>query len=179
MPNFFSSWRGRLVENLTGTVLEIGVGGGENLRYYRRAQVIHAIEPHAERAREAESVAAAVDHGIPVYVRVAPAEELPYADAMFDVVVSSLVFCSVTDQDRALAEIERVLRPQGVLWMVEHVRPKTPILAQLATAVTPHWRKIAHNCHLDRPTLSVLTQRGWRVDVLRRRGVFVKLRATR
>lgn len=177
--SLFSSWRGRLVENLSGSVLEIGVGAGENLRYYRRADVIHAIEPDAERARQAEDVAAAVTHGIPIHIQVAPAEELPYADSMFDVVVSSLVFCSVTDQDRALAEIERVLRPEGVLWMVEHVRPKTPILAQFAAAVTPQWRKIAHNCHLDRPTLSVLERRGWRVDVLRRRGVFVKVRATR
>lgn len=165
--------------DLSGAVLEIGVGVGENLRYYRRAEVIHAIEPNAERARQAEDVAAAVEHGIPVYVQVAPAEALPYPDAMFDVVVSSLVFCSVSDQERALAEIERVLRPGGVLWMVEHVQPKTPLLAQVAAAVTPYWRRIAHNCHLDRPTLAVLARRGWRVDVLRRRGVFVKLRATR
>ncbi|MEZ4636696.1 MAG: class I SAM-dependent methyltransferase, partial [Caldilineaceae bacterium] len=167
------------VGDLAGSVLEIGVGAGENLRYYRRADVIHAIEPNAERARQAEDVAAVAAHGIPIHVRVAPAEALPFPDAMFDVVVSSLVFCSVTDQARALGEIERVLRPDGVLWMVEHVRPKTPILAQVAAAVTPYWRRIAHNCHLDRPTLTILAQRGWRVDVLRRRGVFVKLRATR
>ncbi len=179
MMNPLSGWRGRLVGDLTGTVLEIGVGEGENLRYYRHAQVIHAIEPDADRARCAEEVAAAVDHKIPIHVRVAPAEALPYPDSAFDVVVSSLVFCSVTDQEQALAEIERVLRRDGVLWMVEHVRPKTPILAQLAGAVTPYWRRMAFNCHLDRPTLSVLESRGWRVEVLRRRGVFVKLRATR
>jgi ubiquinone/menaquinone biosynthesis C-methylase UbiE len=120
-----------------------------------------------------------VHHQIPIHVQIAPAESLPYPDDHFDVVVSSLVFCSVTNQQQALAEIERVLRPDGVLWMVEHVRPQTPILAKLASIVTPYWRKVAFNCHLDRPTLEVLAQRGWRVDLLRRHGVFVKLKATR
>jgi ubiquinone/menaquinone biosynthesis C-methylase UbiE len=175
----FSNWRPGLVGDLTGTVLEIGAGTGENFDYYRRAQVIHAIEPDPERAREAEFAALEVRHQIPIYVEVAPAETLPYPDDHFDVVVSSLVFCSVTSQERALAEIERVLRPGGELWMVEHVRPSTPILARLASTATPYWRKIAFNCHLDRPTLDLLDQRGWRVELQRRLGVFVKLRATR
>lgn len=175
----FSNWRPGLVGDLTGTVLEIGAGTGENFGYYRRAQAIHAIEPDPERAREAEFAALEVRHGIPIHVEVAPAEALPYPDAHFDVVVSSLVFCSVSSQDQALTEIERVLRPGGVLWMVEHVRPSTPALAWLASTVTPHWRKIAFNCHLDRPTLDLLHQRGWRVELQRRIGVFVKLRATR
>jgi ubiquinone/menaquinone biosynthesis C-methylase UbiE len=160
-------------------VLEIGAGTGENFGYYRRAQVVHAIEPDPERAREAEFTALGVEHDIPIHVEVAPAEALPYPDAHFDVVVSSLVFCSVTSQDQALAEIERVLRPDGELWMVEHVRPSTPALAWLASTVTPYWRKFAFNCHLDRPTLDLLHRRGWRVELRRRIGVFVKLRATR
>ena len=80
---------------------------------------------------------------------------------------------------RVLGEIERVLRPGGVLWMVEHVRPQTPVLARLATFVTPGWRRIAHNCHLDRPTIETLRSVGWQVEILRRRGVLVKLKAWR
>jgi ubiquinone/menaquinone biosynthesis C-methylase UbiE len=177
--NLFSTWRPGLVEDLTGTVLEIGAGTGENFDYYRRADLIHAIEPDPKRAREAEFAALEVRHQIPIYVEVAPAEALPYPDAHFDVVVSSLVFCSVTSQAEALAEIERVLRPGGELWMVEHVRPSTPMMAWLASSATPYWRKIAFNCHLDRPTLDLLQEHGWRVELQRRLGVFVKLRATR
>lgn len=174
-------WRARLVERLTGDVLEIGVGTGANLPHYRAAASVTAIEPDVDRAGEAAIAAAQASDrlGIPVRVDVAPAEALPYPDASFDVVVSSLVFCSVADQRQAIVEIERVLRPDGVLWMVEHVRPQTPALARLATFLTPGWRRIAHNCHLDRPTVDVLQEAGWEVEILRRRGVLVKLKAWR
>lgn len=172
-------WRARLVGSVQGDVLEIGVGAGANLPFYRAASSVCAIEPdplRAEQARQA-GVKAAKQLGIPVQVDVAPAESLPYAAASFDAVVSTLVFCSVADQRQALAEIERVLRRGGVLWMVEHVRPQTEALARLASFATPGWRRIAHNCHLDRPTLDVLHEAGWQVELLRRRGVLVKVRA--
>jgi len=57
------------------------------------------------------------------------------------------------------------------------VRPQTPVLARLATFITPGWRRIAHNCHLDRQTIETMREAGWQVEVLRRRGVLVKLRA--
>ncbi len=176
-----SSWRARLVGDLTGDILEIGVGTGANLPHYRRAAAVYASEPDPTRADAARAVAlqAAAALGIPVRVDVAPAEALPYAGASFDAVVSSLVFCSVADQRAALAEIERVLRPGGVLWMVEHVRPRTPWLAKVAEVLTPGWQRIAHNCHLDRPTVEVMREAGWQVEILRRRGVLVKMKAWR
>ena len=167
----FNRWRKRLVENLDGVVLEIGVGTGENLPYYARAHHLYAVEPHPDRAERARQTAAR----IPVTVDVAPAEALPYEPATFDHVVSSLVFCSVTDQEVALAEIARVLKPDGLLHMVEHVRPENPLLASLFSTITPWWSRIAHNCHLDRPTLDVLEQSGWRVLIHKRRAMFVRL----
>lgn len=179
--NRTGNWRARLVGSIPGDVLEIGVGTGANLPLYRAASSVRGIEPDPQRAEEARQagVEAADLLGIPVEVHVAPAEELPYANDSFDAIVSSLVFCSVAEPGRALAEIERVLRGEGVLWMVEHVRPQTPALAWLAAQVTPGWRRLAHNCHLDRPTVETLTDAGWRVEILTRRGVFVKLKAWR
>lgn len=170
-----SSWRAELVQDLAGDVLEIGIGSGSNLPHYRRARTITGIEPDAESARKARAAAARA--GAPTKIDVAPAEALPYANASFDHVVASLVFCSVTDQRRALAEVRRVLRPGGVLHLVEHVRPRNAVAAALAAAATPWWRRIAHNCHLDRPTLDVLRQEGWQVTVHRRRLVFVRASA--
>ena len=112
-------------------------------------------------------------------MREAAAEALPFDDDTFDHVVSSLVFCSVTEPRQALAEIERVLRPGGTLHMLEHVRPKTAPLGCLAAAVTPVWSKAAGNCHLDRMTVELLKQEGWKVQVRRRVGVFVRMDATK
>lgn len=168
-------WRRRLVGELAGDVLEIGVGEGANLPYYRKAQQIWAIEPDPERAARARVVAAR--QRIPITVDVAPAEKLPYEDATFDVTVSSLVFCSVTDQRLVLQEVRRVLRPNGVLQMVEHVRPETEWVAALFQTITPWWRQIAHNCHLDRPTVQLLRDEGWHVQVYRRRAMIVRIEA--
>ena len=171
----FDGWRKGLVQGLDGTVLEIGVGTGENLPHYRRAQHVYAIEPDPARAAEARLSAARV----PFTVEIAPAEALPYDDATFDHVVSSLVFCSVADPQRALREIDRVLRPGGALHMVEHVRPATSVLADFFSAVTPWWSRVACNCHLDRPTIDVLQAEGWTVQVRKRRAMFVRMECRR
>ena len=51
-----------------------------------------------------------------------PAESLPFEDGSFDSVVSTLVLCSVEDPSRAAREVARVLRPDGRLLYLEHVR---------------------------------------------------------
>lgn len=171
------NWRRNLVGNLAGEVLEIGSGSGANFAHYRRAAHVWAIEPDGERFAAAQQAALAAR--VPVEVRQAAAEELPFANAAFDHVVSSLVFCSVADPSRALAEIARVLRPHGVLHMLEHVRPGFAPAAWMAAAVTPVWSKVAGNCHLDRRTIDLLRQEGWQVQIRRRIGVFVRMEATR
>ncbi|MCB0058315.1 MAG: class I SAM-dependent methyltransferase, partial [Caldilineaceae bacterium] len=102
-------WRDRLVGEIGGAVLEIGVGSGANLPHYRHATTVWAIEPDPQLAARARR--AAEGAGVHAHVKVAVAEALPFAAGTFDHVVSSLVFCSVTDQNLALGEIRRVLRP--------------------------------------------------------------------
>jgi ubiquinone/menaquinone biosynthesis C-methylase UbiE len=170
-----SRWRPNLVQDLAGDVLEIGVGRGENLRYYRQAHHVWAIEPDPDRAAEAQRAALAAT--VPVTVEVAPAEALPYAEGRFDHVVASLVFCSVADPQQTLREVQRVLRPDGKLHLVEHVRPTTPWLARLFGWITPWWRTVAHNCHLDRPTIELLQAAGWSVQIHNRWAMFVRMTA--
>ena len=170
------NWRTNLVGELSGNILEVGVGTGPNLAHYRSASRLWAIEPGLERAGTARRVGIA--EGLDTIVQVALAESLPHADNSFDHVVSSLVFCSVTDQRLALAEIRRVLKPRGTLHMVEHVCPQSKLAAFLAGVATPGWRRVAKNCHLNRPTIERLHESGWTVCVHGRLGVFVRISAT-
>ncbi len=99
------NWLGRrrheLLETLTGRVLDIGAGTGANLTYYRDAAEVTFAEPDgAMRSRLAAKLGTAT---VPTRLSDAPAEDLPFADGSFDVVVSTLVLCTVEDPDRALA----------------------------------------------------------------------------
>jgi ubiquinone/menaquinone biosynthesis C-methylase UbiE len=163
--------RRRLLERLSGTVVEIGAGQGLNFPHYP-AEVgeVIAIEPEPTLRREAESVAAKAS--VPIRVIAGVADELPVEDASVDAVVASLVLCSVPDQQRALAEARRVLRPGGELRFYEHViarcQPKRLMLQVIDR--TGLWPAIAGGCHPARDTTTAITQAGFEIDEIERLG---------
>ncbi len=97
------------IGRLSGTVLEIGAGRGRNFEHLRAGVRWIGAEPDAPR--RAVLARTAREHGHGEAPLDAPAESLPLADDSVDGVLSTGVLCSVRDQDRALAEIARVLRP--------------------------------------------------------------------
>jgi SAM-dependent methyltransferase len=108
-----------LIGALHGTVVEIGPGAGGNLRYYRPGVRWLGIEPDATARDRTRQEAAR--RGIRAQVLPGRAEELELDDATVDAVVCSFVLCSVTDPGTVLAEIRRVLKPQGRFVFAEHV----------------------------------------------------------
>ena len=109
-----------VLAGLTGDVLEIGAGTGLNLEYYPEEVRLVLLEPDPHmRRRLAGKLAATPERATLVE---GTAEELPFPDESFDAVVSTLVLCSVGDLERTLGEIRRVLRPGGLLVLIEHVR---------------------------------------------------------
>jgi ubiquinone/menaquinone biosynthesis C-methylase UbiE len=68
-------------------------------------------------------------------------ERLPFPDDSFDAVVATCVFCSVADPVAGLRELTRVVRDDGQILLVEHVRPRNPVLGLLADLVTPLTRR--------------------------------------
>jgi SAM-dependent methyltransferase len=163
--------RRRLLEGLTGRVMEVGAGQGRNFRHYPGtvAEVV-AIEPDATLRAAAERAAARAPVTVPVTVRAGHAGELPGADGEFDAVVFSLVLCSVGDPAVALAEAARVLRPGGQLRFYEHVRSPRRWAAALEDAVTPLWRRAAGGCHPNRDTESAIRNAGFAIDRIDRFG---------
>src|SRR5690349_709094 len=105
--------RGRreaMIGRVRGAVLEVGGGTGANLPFYRAGvDALVITEPEEPMARRLERKLG--DHSLKARVVRAPAEHLPFGDASFDFVVSTLVLCTVDDPARALAEINRVLKP--------------------------------------------------------------------
>jgi ubiquinone/menaquinone biosynthesis C-methylase UbiE len=85
----------------------------------------------------------------------ASADALPFPDASFDAVVSTMVLCTVPDPVAAVAEVRRVLRPGGRLLYLEHVRGDGP-LGRWQDLVAPAWAAFAAGCRCDRPTHDLL-----------------------
>jgi ubiquinone/menaquinone biosynthesis C-methylase UbiE len=93
----------------------------------------------------------------------APAERLPLADASVDTVVSTLVLCTVDDPEQTLSEIARVLRPEGQLLFLEHVRASSRFLAAYQDLLFRPWRAFAGGCCCNRRTVELLRDCGFEV----------------
>src|SRR5579871_1272601 len=126
-----------------GVVLEIGAGNGLNFAYYDPAKVerVEAVEPDSAMLRYARERSGTAR--VPLTITQSPVERLPFDDNTFDSAVCTLVFCSVADPQGGLQEIQRVLKPGGVLLMAEHVRSHNRVLATLQNIATPINRRVA------------------------------------
>jgi ubiquinone/menaquinone biosynthesis C-methylase UbiE len=156
--------RRKLLAGLTGRVIEVGAGNGLNFALYpETVQEVVAVEPEPSLRKAA--VAAATEAAVPVEVVDGVAGALPAEDESFDAAVASLVLCSVTDQQRALAELRRVVRAGGELRFYEHViaHPRRWARAQRFADAT-FWPHVAGGCHLSRDTGAAIENAGFRIE---------------
>jgi ubiquinone/menaquinone biosynthesis C-methylase UbiE len=159
--------RRRLLAGLAGRVLEVGAGNGLNFPHYPASVTeVLAIEPEPYLRRLA--LAAARQAPVPIRVVDGTAEALPAHDATVDAVVASLVLCTVTDLNQALAEARRVLHPGGTLRFYEHVRAEDPRLARWQDRLERPWGWLVGGCHPNRDTVAAVTAAGLRVVQLDR-----------
>lgn len=150
------SRRRRLLSAAHGRVLEIGAGTGLNLSHYPEGvDALVLAEPSRPMAHRLEQRRSTL--GRPARIVAAPAEALPFDDDSFDTVVSTLVLCTVTDPERALAEVRRVLRPNGRLLFCEHVRSESWPLARWQDRFADAWAGIADGCRCNRQTLAAIS----------------------
>src|SRR5262245_18813341 len=139
-------WRQWLVAGARGRTLDLGCGTGRNLPLYVRDVRAVGVDPASDGLARARRRAPGA-----LLVR-ASAEALPFRDEVFDTVVAGLVLCSVSDPPRALAEARRVLRADGELRALEHVRSRHPWGARWQDMIQPAWTWFAGGCHPNRDT---------------------------
>jgi ubiquinone/menaquinone biosynthesis C-methylase UbiE len=153
--------RQRWVPRASGEVLELGVGSGLNLGFYdpARARAVVGIDPSPELLAQARTRADLAP--LPVELVLAAAERLPFDAGRFDSALVSYTLCSVTDPAVALAEVRRVLRPGAPLYFVEHGRSDRPRTRAWQARITPLWRRLGGNCHLDRDIAQLLRDAGF------------------
>jgi SAM-dependent methyltransferase len=155
--------RRNVVPLARGRVLEVGVGSGLNLPLYEAGQTrficgFDPSHPLLERARErAAAPRVAVD------LLAGSAEEIGFADATFDTVVTTFTLCSIPNVARALAEMRRVLKPSGELLFAEHGLSRDAAVSVWQRRLNPFWRVISGGCNLNRPIAALLETAGFRI----------------
>ncbi|MBI4590045.1 MAG: class I SAM-dependent methyltransferase, partial [Candidatus Rokubacteria bacterium] len=163
---FFRSHRAYLAGRVVGRVLDVGSGTGLNFAHYPPEAEVVGIEPDPHMLRRAQGRADRIGRRVTLLAE--GAEALPFADASFDVAVATLVFCTIPEPDRALAELRRVLRPGGQLRFLEHVRANTPGWGRFQDFLTPVWKRIGAGCHPNRDVVAVIDRSGFHIEELQR-----------
>jgi ubiquinone/menaquinone biosynthesis C-methylase UbiE len=157
--------RRQLLADTEGVTIEIGAGTGLNFEHYPEAvtRLVLAEPDRHMRLRLRTRVGAL---GRAAEIIDAPAERLPFPDATFDTAVMTLVLCSVPSQEAALEEIARVLKPNGRLLFIEHVRSGDPRVAKRQDRIRPLYNCLV-DCSPNRETLAAIEGSALTVESVR------------
>lgn len=149
-------------ENLmTGlSLLEIGSGPASNMSFYPPNTKLVCLEPNKFFAKEIEDNAKETGCVQSLEIVRGYAERMPFQDDTFDIVVCTLVLCTVQDIKKALSEIKRVLKPGGKLVFLEHVPTSHPWIYPLQVAIIPlNW--FIFGCYFNRDIVKYLKISGF------------------
>lgn len=157
--------RHRVCAGLTGRVVEIGFGGGLNIRWCPpEVTSISAVEPSdvgwslAERRRARSTV--------PVERVGLDGQDLDLPDDSHDSALVTFSLCTIPDPARALRELARVVRPGGRLHVLEHGLARDDCVRRWQHRLEPLQRAVAGGCHLTRNVPELVGANGWTVSTL-------------
>lgn len=156
--------RSKTIPLAKGDVLEIGFGSGHNLPFYQASQIkrFTAIDPDqqmrklaAERLKNAE---------FDCEILGLEAEAIPLDENSIDTVVVTFSLCTIPDANRALAEMRRVIKPDGILIFAEHGLAPDIGVAKWQRRIEPFWKPLGGGCHLTRKPVELITKSGFVVE---------------
>ena len=155
--------RKELIGDARGRTVEIGSGTGLNLGWYPDTleELVLAEPDRPMRLRLEERLRRS---GREAQLIGAPAERLPFPDGSIDTVVSTFVLCTVAVPEVALHEIARILRPDGQLLFLEHVRSPSTRRAAWQDRLAEPWRRFARGCRCNQATAELMASCGLTLD---------------
>jgi len=144
-----TTYRQRLLKNVSGEILEIGFGTGLNLPHYSESVTnITTIDPNPGMQRLAREQISLSD--IDVDFQVLNGESIPMADASFDSIVCTWTLCSIPRAETAISEVYRLLKTNGKFFFIEHGLSQDQKIQTWQNRLTPIQKVIADGCHLNR-----------------------------
>lgn len=130
-----AKWRQQLLSKVNGLILEAGVGTGANLPFYPDGAKVIAVDFSPKMLEVAKRKLTSTK--AQVELRLADIQKLPFNNNTFDTIVTACVFCTVPDPVQGFKELRRVIKPEGILYFLEHVRSQKFILGRLMDYINP------------------------------------------
>jgi ubiquinone/menaquinone biosynthesis C-methylase UbiE len=163
MERRFRPWRQKIWQFVYGPrVLEVGVGTGKNMEFWPLNCKVTAIDltpGMLDIARQhAKSLNRQQDD-----LFLADVQHLELPSGIFDTVVATFVFCSVPDPIQGLREIGRVVRPNGQILLLEHVRIDRPVIGTLMDMIAPLIVRL-NGSNINRRTIENVRIAGLHID---------------
>jgi ubiquinone/menaquinone biosynthesis C-methylase UbiE len=166
--------RRRVISAARGRVLEVGVGTGANVDLYPEA-VSELVGVDISAGMLGRAASRAAKARMPVRLQQADVEVLPFADQTFDTVTATCVFCSVADPVAGLRELGRVVKSDGRILLLEHVRPERPLLGFIFDALAPLVRLMGPE--INRRTEENVKSAGLAIIQVRKQGIWREIEA--
>jgi len=164
----FKPLRKRLWSEVHGArVLEVGVGTGKNLPYHPQSARSVAVDLSPRMLRRAASRARRLEHDVDLVL--ADAQHLPFRDGAFDAAAATFVFCSVPDPVMGLGEVRRVLRDEGQVHLLEHVRAGNRVVGRLMDLINPVAVRLM-GANINRDTVGNVERSGFALKSVESRG---------
>ena len=160
MHSQYGSRKQALFDGHPKVIVEIGSGYGANFRYLRKGTRVKVIEPNKGFHEVLKYQARR--YGIQAELYEAKAEEIPLSSESCEMVICSLVLCSVKTPPKALSEIKRILKPGGQFVFIEHVRAhKHSWICKVQKTVKNSWKWLFDGCNVMRDTGRIIQVAGF------------------
>ena len=155
----WAPYKRELFANMSGKILFVAVGTGQDIRFFPPGQDIVGIDISPRMLEKAKSRAARYSGTIDL--RLMDVHKPGFEDNSFDQVVTSCTFCSVPDPVAGLAALRRVLKPDGLLYMFEHTGSQLFPFNLMLNVMTPLWKPIGPE--MNRDTVANVKKAGFEI----------------
>jgi ubiquinone/menaquinone biosynthesis C-methylase UbiE len=157
-------WRSDLLSQVSGRVLEVGIGTGANLPFYpNQIQTFTGIDFSKGMLKHAKNKVTKGNFSFPIELMEADIQKLPFLDHTFDAIVSTCVFCSVPDPLTGLKELRRVCKPSGRIYMLEHMRSENKFAGLVMDVLNPLTVKL-WGANINRETIKNIEHSGLKIE---------------
>ena len=158
--------RNKVVPHAKGKILEIGIGSGINIPFYKKSQIekLYGLDPSEELNHMAHKVAS--QNSLDVEFLLSGAEEIPLPSNSIDTILITYTLCTIPDLNSSMSEMKRVLKDDGNFLFCEHGIAPDLNIVKWQNRINPVWGKLFGGCSINRDIPDIIQSSGFKLNKL-------------